>query len=436
VRPAPAAFGTIRRGRLIRGGAAQPADPTLPGREAPLPDDDLPDLPDDEGSDGSRLLKLFENPLRFQSPIFKLLRNLIGMGRQIGVDGEAAPEDLPVSGSRRGRQTGVGTTIVTSTPAGLGAPMADPAGDRFYQEWDCRSGRYREHWCRVGAFDPAGVSAPPAGDIPVDPAVRRELARLGLAPRRHDRQAEGETLDTTALVDFAVARASGEAGDTRVYQARLRTAHDLGVVVLLDASGSTAEDGGAGATVWDKQRRLAGSLIAALEEVGDRVAGYGFMSHGRHDVRFLRVKEFDGRFDHAARTRLRNIEPEGFTRMGAAIRHSAELAAAQAGTSNRLLVVISDGFPYDDGYEARYAEQDTRRALDEAVERAVGCVCVSVGTSTDPAALRRLWGNVSHVGMIEPGELGRHLLPLFRAALHVARSRTHDEARRAGRRSA
>jgi nitric oxide reductase NorD protein len=177
---------------------------------------------------------------------------------------------------------------------------------------------------------------------------------------------------------------------------------------------------------------LAANLVAALEEFGDRVAAYGFRSRGRHQVSFLRIKDFDGRFDQSARARLAALEPGGFTRIGAAIRHSVHLASTRAGTSSRLLVVISDGFPYDDDYQGAYAEHDTKQALTEAIDQAVGVVCLTVGTSTDDATLERMWGHVSHVDLVEPADLGRHLLPLFGSALKVANGRTRSSTRPGG----
>ena len=58
----------------------------------------------------------------------------------------------------------------------------------------------------------------------------------------------------------------------------------------------------------------------------------------------------------------------------------------------RLLVVLSDGFAYDHGYEGLYGEADARRALVEARRRGVGCICLSVASEAEPAALRRVFG--------------------------------------------
>ncbi|MGH9034189.1 MAG: nitric oxide reductase activation protein NorD [Acidimicrobiia bacterium] len=416
---APDQFGTIRPRKLLRraalAGAAAPTRQDQEGTAKQLP---MPELEDDEESEKIRLFSLFSSPIGFQHPLFRWMKDLVGMGRTPTAEGDGAVE-LPVGGVNVAEVGRSGRPM--PTPAGLAFELSNqPGGEARYPEWDWERQSYRVNWCSVGEYDPAPADRDRDLDPGMDILLHRELARLGLAYERHIRQPEGDTLDLDALVELGVDRATGEPGDERVYQARRRTAHDLGVVVVLDASGSTGESDPGGTAVFDGQRRLVANLVMTLEELGDRVAAYGFRSHGRDDVRFLRIKEFDDRFDHAARRRLAALEPSGFTRLGTAVRHASNLVAGRAGTSNLLVVVVSDGLPYDHGYEATYAERDTRRALQEAVARGVGCVCVSVRSSTDEEALERLWGNVSHRRLPHPGELGRHVRPLFRVALQAA----------------
>ena len=268
-------------------------------------------------------------------------------------------------------------------------------------------------------YDPRPSEEEAELDPGEDRKLRRELARLGLAHERHRRQDEGDVLDITALIELVVDRGAGGVGDPRVYEVKRRTAHDLGVLVLLDATGSTGESE-EGHMVFDEQRALAARLTSCFSELGDRVAAYGFQSWGRHAVNFLRVKGFEDRYDHAAQRRLASLEPGGFTRLGAAIRHGTYLLSEKAGTSNTLLVVVGDGLPYDEGYEHRYAQEDCRRALQEAVVEGVGCACVSVRSGTEPEMIERVWGNVPHRALDDPSELARHVTPLFRMALREA----------------
>ena len=82
--------------------------------------------------------------------------------------------------------------------------------------------------------------------------------------------------------------------------------------------------------------------------------------------------------------------------------------------------MLSDGFAYDHGYEGRYGEADARRALVEARRRGVGCLCLSVGTDADPAALRRVFGTAAHATVPSDRAAAAVIGPLFRAALRSA----------------
>jgi len=413
---APEWLGTIRPSRILMGAPGFGGSPTEKERSGSAKQVDMPELDEDEDSERSRILELFSAPA-MQNPLAQYLQKLLGMGRSATPEEGGGGDELPVGGNRVGR---VGANAKRmEAPEDLIVELVSTPVGRRYPEWNWLSGRYRPDWCAVAEYDPRPAEHPAREDPGDDRRLRRELARLGLAHERHRRQDEGDVLDISALIEFVVDRGAGVIGDPRVYELKRRTAHDLGVLVLLDATGSTGESE-EGQRVFDEQRRLAARLTAAFDELGDRVAGYGFQSWGRDRVQFLRIKGFDDRYDHAAQHRLASLEPGGFTRLGAAIRHATHLLSTQAGTGNTLLIVVGDGLPYDDGYEHRYAQEDSRRALDEAVRAGVACACVSVRSATDPDVLERVWGNVPHRALERPSDLARHATPLFRGALREA----------------
>ena len=132
------------------------------------------------------------------------------------------------------------------------------------------------------------------------------------------------------------------------------------------------------------------------------------------------VKRFPDTFDAAAVGRLGALKPGAYSRLGAAIRHGAAVIADEAGTSRRLLVVLSDGLAYDHGYERVYGAADARRALAEVRRQGTGCVCLTVGAGTDTAELRRVFGSAAHAAIPRPEELAGVIGPLFRSALRSA----------------
>jgi nitric oxide reductase NorD protein len=256
--------------------------------------------------------------------------------------------------------------------------------------------------------------------MPDGRALRRPLARLGTGLSRTHRRPQGDDIDIDAVVEARVEALAGSPPDEAVYVESLRHRRDLAVLVLLDISGSAGEPGPAGWTVHEHQRWVAGALTTALHDLGDRVALYAFNSQGRRAVHVTRVKGFDDQLDGRAVRRLGGLVPGAYTRLGAAIRHGGTVLEERGGTSRRLLVVLSDGFAYDHGYEGPYGEADARRALSEVRRRGTGCLCLSVGSGTDPAALRRVFGTAAHATMPTPEQLPGLIGPLLRAALHAA----------------
>lgn len=299
---------------------------------------------------------------------------------------------------------------------------------KAYPEWDSRRQLYRPAWCTVlDRYAPELEDVSPF-ELQEDIKLRRALASLGLAHERHRRQPAGDNIDLTALIEQVVDSASGADQEPRVYEIRRKTAHDLSVLVLLDATGSGA-DTGEEIRVFDAQREVAASLMSSLEGLGDRVAGYAFRAWGRHNVQLMRLKGFDDRFDVGVRRRIAAINPSGFTRLGAAIRHCSDVLMNNGGTVNRLLIVVGDGLPYDDGYESGYAQGDVRRALSEALERGVACVCVTVGSATDAEIFNRTWGEIPSLRIANPQELHKDVLSTFKIALRQAIAMGRDGRR-------
>ena len=125
--------------------------------------------------------------------------------------------------------------------------------------------------------------------------------------------------------------------------------------------------------VLDLQRDAVSLVAQALDRIGDEYGIYGFSGSGRDDVRLSVVKDMAERHTRTVWQRLGGLVPDHTTRMGPAIRHLARrLQTVDAAT--RLLIVISDGRPFDIDYGQQYGDEgilayavgDTAKALDEA----------------------------------------------------------------------
>ena len=267
-----------------------------------------------------------------------------------------------------------------------------------YPEWDQRIDDYRLNWCRVveraaeeGNGDIVGATLSMHGSEVS--ALRRFFESLkppGL--RRVPGQADGDDLDVDAAVRMCAERAAGIDLLDRIYIRRERKERDVAAAFLVDVSGSTSRQLDSGRRVIDLEKEGLVLLCEALEAVGDQYALYGYSGQGRGQVDFLVIKDFDDQLGGKAAQRLGGLAPMQQNRDGAAIRHAtAKLLAREART--RLLVLISDGRPLDDGYKDEYSLEDTKAALREARQRGVHPFCITIDREAD-GYVRRMYGDV------------------------------------------
>jgi nitric oxide reductase NorD protein len=418
-------FGAIKPSRLLGSPAA--ASGRANDRDLRLIPEGEVDSNDEDNSEQSRILKLFETPLSSSPTFANFLRKLFGTSRS---PGDRAPGGELQAGSARRTHNVDAIARPRPTPIRFIATN-DPGATlgisgTLHPEWDVFANRYRPDWCRVVDFSLTAPTDVADAGMQDDGELRRRMARIGLGPQVLRGRADGDELDLEALVDLFVDLRSGYSTQDRVYTERRKLSRDLGVLILVDASGSATDTDPDGLAVHDHQRRAAATIAATLEELGDRVALYAFRSHGRHAVHLAAIKTFEQRFGAAGRARLHQLQPSGYTRLGAGIRGAGEILKNQSGTPNRLLIVLSDAFPYDVDYEGRYAEADANSALDELRVDGVASLCLSIGAGATTSAVKRVFGSTGHACAASLADLSPRMDELFLSSLReLAASRPH-----------
>jgi nitric oxide reductase NorD protein len=426
----PEAFGTIRPRRLRRDlEQSGPGPDTASGHRPRSQAQQLLRELDDAQDDPRPGVDLISSPVGGGGAIGKLLKRLFGDSRTS--TGGPPGADSASHRTRHGATPGRSAVSTLALPPGPPTTEAVVTRGATYPEWDVHRRRYRDAWCTVSEVTPEEGEAAAFGATAAA-ALRRPLARLGTAFGLRDRQRQGTDVDIDAAIEAHVETIAGSTPPEGLYLDMVRCRRDLAVLLLLDVSGSAGEPSATGGTVHEHQCAAAAALATALGDLGDRVALFAFRSQGRSAVHLTPLKRFDDRLDALVLRRLAGCEPGAYTRLGAAIRHGTAVLTREAGTSRRLLVVLSDGFAYDHGYEGAYGEADARRALSEARRSGTGCVCLSVGAATDAAALRRVFGTAAHAGVARLDQLSPVVAPLFRFALVAAEAqqRRHQHTAR------
>jgi nitric oxide reductase NorD protein len=228
---------------------------------------------------------------------------------------------------------------------------SDVIGSFVYPEWDCRAGGYRTSGAVVvearvplgdASFAP-GVLKRRAGLLR---EVRQRFERLRLRPRRAGRQLDGDELDITAYVNGFADRRAGHAFDDRIYAANRRVRRELRACVLLDASASTDAWVSGKQRVIDIEKEALLIVAEALDLIADDYALLAFSGESAQEVTVQRLKSFGERSGEPVQRRVASLEPDRYTRAGAALRHASALLSSQP-SRHRLLILLSDGKPND-----------------------------------------------------------------------------------------
>jgi nitric oxide reductase NorD protein len=266
-----------------------------------------------------------------------------------------------------------------------------------YPEWDWRAAAYRLRAAIVRELPPeqgpaTWVEAALARHAPLLRGVRRDFERLRPVRTALTRQADGSELDLEAMVTVFADRRAGGGGEHRVYVDTRPHRRDVAITLLVDASAST--DGWVAGTrrIIDVEKEALLIVAEALAALGDPHAILAFTGQGPARVEIRVLKRFEERAGAAVvRGRIAGLEPGGYTRAGAAIRHATASLMRQA-ARHRLLLLLSDGRPNDlDQYEGRYGVEDTRVAVAEARLQGLACFCLTVDREA-PRYAARIFG--------------------------------------------
>ncbi len=341
-------------------------------------------------------------------------------------DLEALAEELAnLDAAARVRAPGSVREVLERDEPRRGAARRDApgAGDESgkalrFPEWDARCGAYVADRCRVTVGDAERLDAAWAGHVarergPLFRRVRRRFEALRPRRARSPRQLDGDDLDLAAFVDEQSAARAGASPSGRVYTLPRPRRRDVAVALLLDVSGSTDAQVNGRERVIDVEKTATLAFCEALAALGDRHAVYAFSGRGPEGVRIRRVKRFGEHLGDSVRARIGGLQPESFTRLGAALRFvSARLAREAARV--QLLLLLSDGKPYDDDeYSGEYAFADVRQAIAEGELAGVRPFCLTIDREAADY-LPRLFGAGRSASIASVRQLPERLPELYR----------------------
>ncbi len=252
-----------------------------------------------------------------------------------------------------------------------------------YAEWDYRIGAYGDagvtvHVKTMKEGPQEWVDRTLDGYRTMVNLVRRRFEMLRAQRMRLRKQLEGDEVDIDAYIEGRADFQAGLPMPEAIYQTYREARRDMAILLLVDVSGSTDGWISAYRSVMDVEREALLLVSIALQGLHEPCCVLAFSGEGPHGVKVHTVKAFEEEFGPIVSRRIAALEPEHYTRAGAAIRHASAMLMAQ-GARHRLLLMLSDGKPNDiDVYEGRYGVEDMRQAVVEARLQGIDSFCLTV----------------------------------------------------------
>ncbi len=246
-------------------------------------------------------------------------------------------------------------------------------------EWDYRKKAYLKNYVRIK----------PQVTVNIDPIelpqrlkrmvkkIQSELDLLELDRIKNDRLPYGDELNIDTWIDYK-GHTNKSTHHQNFYINYEKKTRDMSTLILADVSLST--EGGITQDVRIIDVIKDGLMVfsEALEKLNDKFAIYSFSSLQNKKVYFNIIKNFKDKYNNLIRGRIDSMQPYYYTRLGAAIRESTKILDKQQ-SSNKLLLLISDGKPNDeDRYDGRYGIEDTKKAIEEARKKGIVLFCITI----------------------------------------------------------
>ena len=304
----------------------------------------------------------------------------------------------------------------------IGFKDPEVGGTRFrYPEWDHAAAAYIEHGSTVRLLPPVmgtqrWVDATLARHRGHLDGIRRQFEALRPERLRLRRQGEGDDIDIDACVEGRADLRAGGFLREGLYESRRPARRNIAVCLLVDASGSTDAFLGSGRRVIDVEREALLLVCVALQGLGEPFSVMAFSGEGPHGVTLRMLKDFDETYGAEVALRIAGLEPENYTRAGAAIRHATALLMRQP-AEHRLLLMLSDGKPNDaDRYDGIHGVEDMRQSVTEACLQGIFPFCLTVDLQA-PGYLPKVFGPGRYALLPTPERLPLVLLEWIRRLL-------------------
>ena len=290
----------------------------------------------------------------------------------------------------------------------------------LYDEWDYSKRAYKDNFCKVYPkkvikTDVAYYKNTLLKNASTLIGLRKMLTNVNNKYNQQRRQSQGEEFDIDALTDLYIDVHSGHTPSENIYLSKRKKEKDLSLLLLLDISLSS-DSYAADNRVIDVEKQVSILFGEILDEFNIDFSINCFYSKTRNHSSYISIKDFDDDWNKT-KFRVGAVEPSGYTRIGAALRHSGALLDKRA-TKNKWIILISDGKPNDyDKYEGKYGINDVKQALRELNERQINSYALAIEAQAK-YYLPQMFGQNHYQILTTPVELLQSLVKLYEKIKH------------------
>lgn len=245
-----------------------------------------------------------------------------------------------------------------------------------YDEWDFNLDIYKKNWCKL--YEKKDIL--PKEMIWHKDFIKNNIniykklillfrEKLLLVKNKKEfikRQKWGQDIDLDTIIDNY--KDVKNYFFDKVYTQKIKKRNDSAVILLLDSSLSME-------SYLNTIKKISFIKILALvlSLTLEKIISYEvstFHSNTRHDCRYLRLKDFSDNINKK-KYNILNILSSGYTRIGPAIRHAANILNKRT-EREKIIILLTDGCPTDyDEYEGTYGIQDIKNAMTEILKKKI-----------------------------------------------------------------
>ena len=289
-----------------------------------------------------------------------------------------------------------------------------------YNEWDYSKKAYKDSFCKVYPISQVKTntdyySKTIADKTSVLTGLRKMLTNVNNKMQQHRRQSQGDEFDIDATTDMITDVLSKKTPSENIYLSSRKKEKDISILLLLDISLSS--DGyAAGNKIIDVEKQVSILFGEILNEFNIDFSINCFFSKTRNYSTYLTIKDFDEDWQKA-KYKIGAVEPQGYTRIGAALRHSGALLDKRE-SKNKWVIFISDGKPNDyDKYEGKYGINDVKQALKELKQKQINSYALAIEAQAK-YYLPHMFGQNHYQILTHPDDLLKSLVKLYEKIKH------------------